>query len=260
MSLKAKILRSFGQFDQQAARARKHFTAALMSKAYSGLPFLFEMVSGRAAPGAGSQLIHSQDHGRYGGRPLPRNLVFGGDIGWGDDSAASRVALFYVAATTGPLIGDWFSFGEGLSAPLDSLEWLFEGYVSPGIDTPSGNATDGSTMGLETDLIVVVNQPAGTGDVHFRVKNVTSGAEQLLSGSQESSVVTVSPGASSTDLYYNIEFDDVPCIGDEWNRFDIQFKADAASHVWLEFVNGYETRERSEPAGNGSSNLRTLTF
>lgn len=258
MSLKTKILRSFGQFNQVTARARQHFTSALMSRCYTALPFLFEGVLGRAAPGAGSQMVHAQDHGRYGGRPLPRNLVWGGDIGWGDVSTNSRVAMYYQNVTGGD-VGTWISFAKGLSSPLDSLPWMFEGYVSPGIDTATGNAVGGSAMALEAHLIVVVNQPVSLDDVDFRIKNVTTGAEQILS-SQYSSIQTVTPGLSSSDHYYDLEFTDVPCIEDEWNRFEVKLNAHVTSHAWLEFAASAETRNRSEPDSDGSNQLRNLTF
>lgn len=255
MTLKSKVIRGWGYFDQAAIRIRRRFAAALLMHPYGSLPYLFEGILSRGAPGAGAQQVQGQDHFKTGsgGRDLPRNLVFGADIGYGVAAAGPRVELYYLNLSAD---ATWHDLDEQSAAPVLGQDFNFQGYVSPGIDTPSRNANDGNPCGLEGYTLIYTEQ-AGMGDAYLRWKNVSPDAADILSSIYSTSK-TFSLSGVFQQQWHAVDHDDIPVIGGIFNRFKLQIQTDLSAQFWVAFVASAETRFRSGPISAGASNFRTL--
>tara|TARA_Y100000310_G_scaffold28414_1_gene27058 strand:+ start:924 stop:1697 length:774 start_codon:yes stop_codon:yes gene_type:complete len=254
-----RIIRAWGLFEQTLVQARKRYSSTLMARVYSSLPFLFEGALDRAAPGSGVQVIKGHDHTENGGRALARNLVFSAGVGWAGQSQSSLAAgmgLYYCTGTG----GSYTNFHEYTlnDDPIKNMAYQFAGWVSPGVDSEF-DANDGSTVGLECEVVIAVAPSSSDETFNLRWENVSEGADVLLTGGVYSTAQSVSVLVADGETYHAVKFDDLPCIGGSRNKFSLAMDADISS-VWLMSVICYESRARSAPESSASNNLRTQTF
>lgn len=254
----SRIIKSWGLFEQTLVQARRRYSSTLMARVFSSIPHIAEGLLDRSAPGSGTQTIKGHDHGESGARGISRNLVFSADVGHGTDSGSTRKGLYYVSTSASTYV----NFHEDSSAPVEvqGQGYQFAGWVSPGVDNES-TAVDGNPIGLECEAIIVLNCLTAIDDINFRWENATEQAGQILtSNGPYSSAQTVRLGATGTPTFAVLNFDDVPCIENTRNKFNLQINAGIAVNCWLMSVVCFESRERSEPQSLGSYNLRARTF
>ena len=255
MGLRQRVQQAFGVFEQEAIRARAHFNSQITGRPYQGLPFLFESILDRAAPGAGAQLICGQDHGEDGGRPIPRNLVCSADIGKGIDTASTPSPLYTLSYTGG---SGWVNINDGVSSPMD-VDWIDAGYVSPGIDS-SVDAISGNPCYLAARVIVQVQTLSSIVEWSFRWVNVTDGAVDILGASSvQSDTEGFAPSSPTAFYYVALTFSQIPCLEARYNRFMFQCSCPNDGSVRLVSYTITETRTESEPESSGTAIIRDLT-
>lgn len=254
------VARAMAAFDQAAAQIRKPLAAYIMQRVFGALPFLYEGTLDKAAPGGGSQLIKGHDHAVNGGHPIGRNLVCSADKG----QAGPLLHPYLYILTTLTIDANWHPVDQDCSSPVVNQDWHFQGYVSPGIHTPDGNAIDGNPIGLEAHLFLWVDTPnwavppePATKDLSFCLVNVTPNAEGILgSGAACYSDTQVATITDETDQWFDLHFEEIPCIEDCWNQWLLCYSNPdgvLADQVCIGFLCISETRERSEPALKGTT-------
>lgn len=249
------VIKAWGLFEQTLVQARRHMSSTVMSRVFASLPFLFEGTLDRAAPGGGSQTIKGQNHAFDGGRQISRNLVFSADIGHGGTNAVGPLGVHSLTVSAGFGV---FKDVHETSARLSNT-YQFRGYVSPGVDT-SETANDAAPIGLENYLIMQVQSLIGLDPIDFRWENVSEGATEILTGGVNSSIITVTNTGLGVFEFFELDFIDVPCIENAYNRFNLQVRVQELTTIRLMSVTCPETRARSAPKSAGTLNLRTETF
>ena len=225
---------SFDTFPQKIVHIAKRGSAALGLKIYQGVNALHEILVGSPAPGAGILTYHPHDHAGHGGVPIPRNNIYSFD---------SMNDVWQITLTGH---STWYRADHGdnnitcpdTSPPNAAGIANISAYVTEGI-----NSSDASVTGIEAKVLV---KASTTSTKYFRFYNRTT--------KSYSTTQTI----GSTSLTW-VSFTDIPCLGGEWNAFDLEVKEHntPGTNVKIYSLVLSETRPNSQPGGAGSNNYPT---
>lgn len=215
------ILRGFSALLQRSIAIGARASTLIPNGIYAAINAIWEAMLGAPAPGAGLPYMVPHDHSDYaGGAAIPRGCIYSFDTG----DEASFEAVF--ATTT-----SW--------TPFVSRDYTFPAFVSPGIDTDSDSIVGGGAKCYLQAKVLCVGTATG-GQLRLTNKNRTT-------------TTTSATATVGTSLAW-VDIDNVPCIGGQWNEFDldVQQSTATANTVTVYAFSLHELRDPSQPESSGA--------
>ena len=233
---------SYPLLSQEKIHVGERLSALRGAMMYGAANALFELLAGTPPPGAQGMLFHPHDHARYG-VSLPRASVYS----FAMNTEAANWVVIMTNATT------WYHFDRGVGGVAgilhddnnDGLEAPdIMAYITQGIDS-NNTAVSASPCALEAKIVLKASAGTTTLRIHNRNTNT-----------QSSEVST----ATSGSVVRMATITDIPCVGGDWNAFDIETKTTSAgATATILDINIAETRTNSQPQSGGSASLTATT-